>query len=115
MKRHLLTATRVFLVGVTLASTVLVAGTAQAAPGASGSAVEAPAICTDHRYVVTGDGVAVRTAPGLSATILRRKYRGDIVVVPCVPIQHADGYEWVAVRLGTGGIGWMARIYLQRL
>lgn len=52
-------------------------------------------------YYVSGDGVAVRTRPNLSASIKGRLYKGDIVWLDWDwqdKTTFSDGYEWTYCR-----------------
>lgn len=96
---------------VALAVPAAASATAQpvnAGPSSTGGPVHVAASC---HYVVTGNDVAVRRAPDITAHVIKRKDRGDRVTGPCQ--DYYNGRWWTRVYLGSGGTGWMASAFLE--
>lgn len=64
------------------------------------------------RLTVIADVVNVRTGYGLKYKITTALKKGDTATIIAdgvgTFVTHADGYEWVNVRMDKGGTGWMA-------
>ena len=98
-------------VATTLALALPAVGVAQtgSAPAPTSTTTVAAATC---HYTVTGNGVAVRRAPDMTAHVIKRKNRGDHVTGPCRTVFN-DGRYWTQVYLGRGGTAWMASAFLR--
>lgn len=63
---------------------------------------------------ITGDGVRLRSSPGLSGTILGVLYIGDSIALPTVATRTVDGIEWRYIESDRLGInGWVANMYVK--
>jgi len=94
-------------VAVVAVALPIAGGTAQATnqPN-SGNAI----VLASCHYTVNGNDVAVRTAPDITAHVIKRKDRAAQVTGPCQ--DYYNGRWWTRVYLGTGGTGWMASAFL---
>lgn len=70
----------------------------------------------DKKCDVTGDGVALRRAPGTGSERVSLLYKGNgDWVVTSGKCQYKDGYTWMEVTSSsTGYTGWVALTYLKR-
>ena len=62
-------------------------------------------------YVVTDDGVRLRSAPGLSGQITTRLAKGTVVTDLRAAVERADGHDWRHIA-ANGSRGWVAADYL---